>query len=70
MGAKITIVKHLLQATPSYLIALIQHPKVIVNAINKIITNFSWNDKNGQYIKSTRLIGPLYVTLEKKVGLV
>lgn len=49
LGAKIVLIKHVLQAMPLYLLALIQPPKIIINVINKVISNFFWQDNFGQH---------------------
>lgn len=43
------LIKHVLLSLPTYLLALIHQPKSIVKDIHKIMSNFFWNDKDGQH---------------------
>lgn len=59
-GAKLVLIKHVLLGIHLYLIPLIQAPKLIFNAMNKISSNFFWHDTSGTQ-KLTWLLGPRLV---------
>lgn len=47
LGGKLILIKSVLEAIPSYLLALIQPLTAIINAINKTMSNFFWHDTSG-----------------------
>src|SRR5438270_7395813 len=48
LGAKLILIKHVLYAMPSYLLALIHPPMIVIHSLNKIFADFFWNDKDGE----------------------
>lgn len=49
-GGKLTLIKSVLAAMPSYLLALIQPLKAMVHALHKIMSDILWHDSSGQHI--------------------
>lgn len=46
---KLILIKYVIQAMPSNLLALTQPPMAIIEAINKIMSDFFWHDTSGQH---------------------
>lgn len=47
MGGKITLITHVLQSIPIYILAAMQPPKKIISIIEKIMADFLWGPNEG-----------------------
>lgn len=65
-NAKLALIKSVVQSVPLYYLALIEPPKNGINAANKFVANFFWNDFSGN-IEYIGLNGPKYATLMREV---
>lgn len=61
-GAKVTLIKNVLQAMPLYYLALIDPPKVMLKSLDKMFANFFRNNNDGSdrihWIRWTKICLP------------